>query len=137
MKNLKRHLVRNVLFFSVMLCCSQGFAEQLLNLPSPLSGLRYNSFAELDKKWPVTHGEGAVCLWGDDKHSAVSFTIDDNSPGDIPFWKHPPVECCQRTGLFRLPVDQPAQRFPAFANQHRLAAEQLDRADECISVGFL
>jgi PKD repeat protein/peptidoglycan/xylan/chitin deacetylase (PgdA/CDA1 family) len=71
----------------MMLCFSQGFAEQLLNLPKPLVGLRYNSFAELDKKWPVTHGEGSVCLWGDDKHSAVSFTIDDNIPGDIPFWQ--------------------------------------------------
>jgi peptidoglycan/xylan/chitin deacetylase (PgdA/CDA1 family) len=64
-----------------------GRAEQLLNLPVPADGLRYHSYAELDIQWPATHGAGQVCLWGDDKFSAVSITIDDNNVPDFPFWR--------------------------------------------------
>jgi peptidoglycan/xylan/chitin deacetylase (PgdA/CDA1 family) len=61
--------------------------EQLLNLPLPSDGLRYHSYAEIDPQWPTTHGAGSVCLWGDDRFSAVSITIDDNNAPDFPFWR--------------------------------------------------
>jgi peptidoglycan/xylan/chitin deacetylase (PgdA/CDA1 family) len=61
--------------------------EQLLNLPLPSDGLRYRSYAEIEPKWPATHGVGSVCLWGDDRFAAVSITIDDNNTPDFPFWR--------------------------------------------------
>ena len=87
MKNYKKSFLRIILFFGVMLLSLQGHAEQLFNLPVPTNGLRYASFADLDIKWPAAHGEGSVCLWGDDKFSAVSITIDDNNAGDFPLWR--------------------------------------------------
>lgn len=62
-------------------------AEQLLNLPLPSNGLRYGSYAEIERQWPATHGAGSVCLWGDDRFAAVSITIDDNNVSDFPFWR--------------------------------------------------
>ncbi len=44
-------------------------------------------FEVSDMVWPVSIGEANVCLWNDDKLSAVSITIDDNIEEDIPFWK--------------------------------------------------
>ncbi len=59
----------------------------LLNLPLSDSGLRYENIEALKPVWPAAHGEGSICLWGDDKHSALSITIDDNNAPDIPFWQ--------------------------------------------------
>lgn len=58
----------------------------LLNLPLPESGLHYNA-EQLRPRWPERHGEGVISLWGDDKHAALSVTIDDNNAPDIPFWQ--------------------------------------------------
>jgi hypothetical protein len=38
------------------------------------------------KVWPGKPGEGAVCLWEDDKVAAMSVGIDDNEASDVPFW---------------------------------------------------
>jgi peptidoglycan/xylan/chitin deacetylase (PgdA/CDA1 family) len=82
---LKRGLVGGLLVLLMAApVCGQ---EQLLNLPLPSDGLRYDSYSEFDFQWPATHGTGSVCLWGDDKLSAVSFTIDDNITPDFPFWR--------------------------------------------------
>lgn len=62
-------------------------AEDRLNLPLPEDGLRYDDYPAFEQVWPVQHGEGTVCLWGDDKHAALSITIDDNNAPDIPFWQ--------------------------------------------------
>jgi len=62
-------------------------AEQLRNLPVPDTGLRYPTVESLDPVWPAEHGQAAVCLWGDDKPSALSISIDDNNVPDIPFWQ--------------------------------------------------
>jgi len=61
-------------------------ADQLLNLPLPADGKRYETNAEMAPQWPSTHGQGHIAFWGDDKHSAVSITIDDNNVGDNAFW---------------------------------------------------
>ncbi|WP_269541747.1 hypothetical protein [Cerasicoccus fimbriatus] len=59
---------------------------QMLNVPVPADGKHYDSYAELEFVWPTNHGEGDVCLWKDDKHAALSITIDDNNVGDNSFW---------------------------------------------------
>lgn len=79
-------------FTVILLICMLVFnllsaQEDLLNLPLPENGLRYSSMEELKPRWPEKHGEGMICLWGDDKHSALSITIDDNNAPDIPFWQ--------------------------------------------------
>ena len=37
--------------------------------------------------WPVKAGEADICLWRDDRLAAISLTVDDNSAGDIGWWK--------------------------------------------------
>lgn len=44
-------------------------------------------FQVTDKVWPKNVGEADLCLWHDDKLAALSFGVDDNQPGDIPWWK--------------------------------------------------
>jgi peptidoglycan/xylan/chitin deacetylase (PgdA/CDA1 family) len=85
--------IQSICFCTALLGCGlvllpvAGAAEQLLNLPLPADGLRYHSLSEIEFRWPATHAAGSVCLWGDDRFSAVSFTIDDNNAPDFPFWR--------------------------------------------------
>lgn len=65
---------------------SGGSGGTLLNVELPASGKHYDSYADLEFVWPTNHGEGDVCLWGDDKLAAISITIDDNVAPTIPFW---------------------------------------------------
>jgi hypothetical protein len=44
-------------------------------------------FALTEKQWPSVPGQASICLWEDDKTAAFSFSIDDNCPWDVPFWK--------------------------------------------------
>jgi hypothetical protein len=44
-------------------------------------------FKVTDISWPAKVGEAEICLWRDDKLAALSLTVDDNSAGDIPWWK--------------------------------------------------
>lgn len=44
-------------------------------------------FKVTDITWPARVGEAEICLWRDDKLAALSLTVDDNSAGDIPWWK--------------------------------------------------
>ncbi len=39
------------------------------------------------KVWPAKPGEASVCLWEDDKLAAMSLGVDDNSAGDLPYWR--------------------------------------------------
>lgn len=66
---------------------SGGSGPQLLNLPVPDDGTRYDSYAEFDgPAWPSIYGEGHVTLWHDDKFAAYSITIDDNNTPDFDWW---------------------------------------------------
>jgi hypothetical protein len=58
-------------------------AQDKFNLGSSTS----SRFEVTNIVWPDSIGEANVCLWNDDKLSAVSITIDDNNEQDIPFWK--------------------------------------------------
>lgn len=79
--------------------------EQLLNLPLPEEGTRYDSYSEFAgtfqprgydeyvagdqdaaKRWPANYGEGHVTLWKDGKFAAVCISIDDNIRNDWDFW---------------------------------------------------
>jgi peptidoglycan/xylan/chitin deacetylase (PgdA/CDA1 family) len=61
--------------------------EQLLNLPVPEDGTRFDSYAEFEgPRWPKAYGEGHVTLWRGGKFAAYSITIDDNNSPDWPFW---------------------------------------------------
>lgn len=64
-----------------------ALGEQLLNLPLPADGTRYDSYEEFDgPRWPETYGEGHVALWYDGKFAAYSITIDDNNKPDWTWW---------------------------------------------------
>lgn len=60
---------------------------QLMNYPVPTDGYNYDSYTELEYVWPSNHGDADVCLWKDDKHAALSITIDDNNAPNNPFWE--------------------------------------------------
>ena len=64
-----------------------ALGEQLLNLPLPKDGTRFESYSEFDgPRWPDTYGEGHVTLWYDGKFAAYSITIDDNNKPDWQWW---------------------------------------------------
>lgn len=44
-------------------------------------------FTRTDISWPKNVGEAEICLWKDDRLAALSLGVDDNFPGDIPWWK--------------------------------------------------
>jgi peptidoglycan/xylan/chitin deacetylase (PgdA/CDA1 family) len=93
MKNSKLKLYRFVLLTGMICCSAQVNAQNLLNLPEPAAGTtRYATVAEVEKKWPSTHGAGSICFWGDDKFAAVSLTIDDNNYPDVTFWRQVSAE---------------------------------------------
>lgn len=58
--------------------------NQKFNLYEPSPKPR---FAVNDISWPSKPGEAEICLWRDDRLAAISLTVDDNSAGDIGWWK--------------------------------------------------
>ena len=36
--------------------------------------------------WAPNPGDASICLWGDDKLAAMSFTVDDNCYGNVAWW---------------------------------------------------
>lgn len=77
---MKRYITLTLL---LSLFVSLVSAQDKLNL-DPTDSPR---FTVTDKVWPTNVGEADVCLWNDDKLSALTITIDDNMEGDVPFWK--------------------------------------------------
>ena len=57
--------------------------DQLLNLDETPKTPR---FKVTDKIWPEKAGDASICLWADDKIAPISFTIDDNTSPDVPWW---------------------------------------------------
>jgi peptidoglycan/xylan/chitin deacetylase (PgdA/CDA1 family) len=58
-------------------------AEGLPNLSDEKPAARFTLTPPV---WPANVGDAAVCVWKDDKVSAVSFTVDDNTAPDVPWW---------------------------------------------------
>lgn len=67
-------------------------SEQLPNLNDEKPAAR---FAVRGPSWPANPGEAEICLWKDDKVAPVSFTVDDNSAPDVPWW----LEMADKYGL--------------------------------------
>jgi len=62
----------------------QPARKQLRTLPpAPKEGRFEMSY---ERVWPEEPGQAHVCLWADDKYSAVSITIDDNCQPDHAWW---------------------------------------------------
>lgn len=57
--------------------------EQLPNLSDEKPAAR---FAVSGPAWPTNPGDAEICLWKDDKVAPVTFTVDDNSAPDVPWW---------------------------------------------------
>lgn len=36
--------------------------------------------------WPAAPGDAEICMWKDDKVAPLSFTVDDNTAPDVPWW---------------------------------------------------
>lgn len=45
--------------------------------------------------WPANPGDAEICLWKDGKIAPISFTVDDNSAPDVPWW----LEMADRHGI--------------------------------------
>lgn len=58
--------------------------NQLLNLHNPPPKARHN--LTLERTWPSSPGDAALCLWRGDKTAAISYTIDDNCAMNVDWW---------------------------------------------------
>jgi hypothetical protein len=63
---------------------SSAAGNQKFNLFEPNPKPR---FPITEITWPAKAGEADICLWRDDRLAAMSLTVDDNSAGDIDWWK--------------------------------------------------
>lgn len=69
--------------FAALACMAQA-GEQLMNLPPPPKGGRFE--VPQDLVWPEKPGAADICLWADDKFAACCITIDDNCQPDHAWW---------------------------------------------------
>jgi PKD repeat protein len=58
--------------------------EQLPNLTNQTPAAR---FTVTGLVWAPNPGDASICLWGDDKLAAMSFTVDDNCYGNVAWWR--------------------------------------------------
>lgn len=73
-------------------------AAQLTHLSTAVFAATGNRLPNLSEKnpkprfavkgitWPANPGDAEICLWKDDKIAPMSFTVDDNSAPDVPWW---------------------------------------------------
>lgn len=71
------------LLLVLVMAVPAGASEQLPNLSDEKPTAR---FAVSAPAWPANPGDAAICLWKDDKVAPVTFTVDDNSAPDVPWW---------------------------------------------------
>lgn len=79
-------------FHSLILVCLTGIAvlsttvvsaQQWPNLTNENPSARFPLTGIV---WATNAGDASICLWGDDKLAAMSFTVDDNSYGNVAWW---------------------------------------------------
>lgn len=76
--------------FAALICSSLaalvGSAQAKEELPNLSDEKPSARFKVTDITWPANPGDAEICLWKDDKLAPVSFTVDDNSAPDVPWW---------------------------------------------------